>query len=98
MQFRNLIQPIAATNPIFLSPYRYTEESPLLTNDTSSRVPGVCHQQSVSRDSHYGVYGGYRKFEQNGRVLVPKKGEYAKVFFVDLVVLTAEQLQTTGRF
>ena len=50
------IQPAAGTNPVFSSPYRYTEESSLLANDTSSRIPGVRHQQSVSRDSYYGVY------------------------------------------
>jgi hypothetical protein len=84
------IQPAAATNLVFSSPYRYTEQSPLLTNNTSSRMPGVCHQQSVSQDSQYGAYTGYRSFEQSGRVPPPEdNGEDAKVFFKGLVVLLA---------
>jgi hypothetical protein len=84
------IQPAAGTNLVFSSPYRYTEESPLLANNTSSRMPGVWHQQSVSRDSHYGAYGGYRRFEQSGRVPPPEdSSEEAKVFFKSLVVLLA---------
>jgi hypothetical protein len=85
-----LIQPAAATNPVFLSPYRYTEESPLLANNTSSRMPRVCHQQSVNRDSHYGAYSGYRRFEQSERIPPPEEdGEDGKVLFKGLVVLLA---------
>ena len=81
-------QPAAGTNPIFSSPYRYSEESSLLANNTSSRMLGVWHQQSVSRDSHYDVYGGYRRFEQSGRVPPPEDNdEEAKVFFMSLIVL-----------
>jgi hypothetical protein len=58
------IQPVA-TNPVFLSPYQYTEGSPFLTNNISSTMPGVCRQQSVTRDSHYGAYSGHRRFEQS---------------------------------
>ena len=84
------IQPAAATNPVFSSPYRYTEESPLLANNTSSRMPGVCHHQSVSRDSLYGAHTGFRRFEQSGRVPPPEDhGEDAKVFFKGLIVLLA---------
>jgi hypothetical protein len=84
------IQPTAATNPVFSSPYRYTEESPLLANNGPSRMPRVCHQQSVSRDSHYGAYSGYRRFEQSGRVPPPEdNGEDAKVSFKGLIVLLA---------
>lgn len=84
------IQPVAATNPVFLSPYRYTEESPLLINNTSSRIPGAYHQQSVSRDSHYGTYSGYRRFDQSGRVAPPENdGEDAKFPFMGLIVLLA---------
>jgi hypothetical protein len=86
-------QPIrlaAATNAVFSSPYRYTEESPLLANNTSSRIPRVCHQQSVGRDSRYGPYSRYQRFEQSGRVPPREEnGEDAKVFFKGLVVFLA---------
>ena len=82
------IQPAAGTNRVFSSLYRYTEESPLLANNTSSRMPRVWHQQPVNRDSYYDVYGGYRRFEQSGRVPPPEgNGEDAKVFFKCLVML-----------
>ena len=82
------IQPAAGTNTVFSSPYRYTEENPLLANNTSSRMPGVWHQQPDNRDSHYDVYGGYRRFEQSGPAPLPEdNSEDAKVFFKSLVVI-----------
>jgi len=81
------IRPVAATNPVFSSQYRYTEESPLLTNNTSFRMPGVCHQQSVSRDSHYDAYSEYRRFEQSGRVPPPEHNGKDSIVFGLIVVL-----------
>jgi hypothetical protein len=84
------IQPATAINPVFSSPYRHTEEIPLLANNTSSRMPGGWRRQSVGRDSHHGAHSGYRRFEQSGRVPPPdENGEDAKVFFKGLVVLLA---------
>jgi hypothetical protein len=76
------IQPAAVTNPVFLSPYRYTEESPLLTNN---RMPGGWYQQSVGRDLHHGASHEYRRFEQSGRVSPPEDdGEDAHACFKGL--------------
>ena len=53
-------------------------------------MPGVWHQQSVSRDMHYGAYGEYRRFEQSGHVPPPEDNvEDAKVFFEGVVMLLA---------
>jgi hypothetical protein len=82
------IQPVAATNPVFPSPYRYTEESPLLTNNTSSRMPRVYHQQLASRDSHYDTYSEYRRFEKSERVPPPEHNSEDSIAF-DLTVLLA---------
>ncbi|PVH70752.1 hypothetical protein DL98DRAFT_521432 [Cadophora sp. DSE1049] len=82
------IQPLAAANPVFSSPCRCTEESPLLTNNTSFRMPGVYHQQSVSRDLHSDTYSEYRRFEQSGRVPPPEhNSEDSKI--LDLIVVLA---------
>jgi hypothetical protein len=78
--------PVAATDRVFLSQCRHTEEIPLPTNSMSSRMPGVYHQQSASRDS----YNGYRRSGQCGRVPPPEdNGEDAKVPFKGLIVLLA---------
>jgi hypothetical protein len=81
------IQRVAAANPVFSSPYRYTEESPFLTNNTSFRMPRVYHQQSASRDSHYDAYSEYRRrrFEQSGRVPPPEHNREDSIVF-DLIV------------
>jgi hypothetical protein len=84
------IHPAAATNLAFSSPYRCAEESPLLANNTSSRMPGVSYQQSVTRDSHNRSYSRYRRVEQSGLVPPPDdNGKEAKVFFKGLVLLLA---------
>jgi hypothetical protein len=87
------IQPVAATNQVFSSRYRYTEESPLLTNNTSFRIPGVGHQQSVSRDSHYDAHSEYyRRLEQSGRVPPPEYNGEDSIVFKIFVVLAVGSL------
>lgn len=81
------IQPVAATNPVFPSPYRYTEESRFFTNNTFSRMPRV-YQQSASRDSHYDTYSEYRRFEQSERVPPPEHNSEHSIAF-ELTVLLA---------
>lgn len=75
-------------NSVLPSPRRYTEQSPLLANNTSSRMPGIWHPQSSGRGSYYDTYGGSRRPEQSGHV--PPTGysnKFYKVIFTSLVVL-----------
>jgi hypothetical protein len=86
------IQPVAASNQVFSSRYQYTEESPLLTNNTPFRMPGVRHQQSVSRDSHYDARSEYyRRLGQNERV-PPEHNGLDSIVFKIFVVLAVGSL------
>ena len=80
-------QPVAATNLVFSSPYRYTEQSPLLTNNAPSRVPGLYRQQSLSRVLHSDTYSKYRRFGQRKPVPPPEHISEHSISFGLIVVL-----------
>lgn len=80
-----------ANNPVSSSPYRYTEVSPLLSNNTSPRMPGAWHQyggyqtpvqQPLNRDYQY------PRIEQRGYVSHPADDDGdSKFLFKSLAML-----------